>query len=584
MTDHVDAKAAETPRSPHRDALIDEMFSPPDSLLQVLRRRLTAGELVAARDRRVGAGMIGARAAGLVFADALLARATSSFTFAVERDDSIFIGSDVSIAFRATGDVPEDIARQLETVSDRWSETPLIVRPSLPFGAPPSSMCHSIFCLNRGSRDNRSRELLGAVRHIFTDAATLSDAPAALIVSRVHGRTCGTAFFPDLSGVALSFNPYAWNEYIDPKAGAARLVVGLGTHFAKGAEDFSRLVSLNAPERRPEADFDEIRKSSQRRVDYLDLSAGQVATEYFMDMARQPDGMPVNLLSTPDESPHPVTGKTMPILTLEPLVNHGSFIKDLREMLRLLGEAFDHPVELEFTALLAPNGHHTLRVHGCKPWDKLRPARDRIPMAQLLDKNLLFEVHGPVIGRGRVIPVRHIIHVPSAAYAHLPMQDRYEIARTIGRIQRKLEDGALMLIGPGRWGTTTPSLGIPVSFAEINRASVMVEIAEMHEHLTPELSLATHCFNELVAANMLYVAVQPGRERNTFHADLLAAAPNRLEALVPAAARLCDAIRVIDATTLTAGRGLTLYADSWRRQALCYIGQPPDLNPPGNAI
>ena len=69
MTDHVDAKATETPRSPHRDALIDEMFSPPDSLLQVLRRRLTAGELVAARDRRVGAGMIGARAAGLVFAD-----------------------------------------------------------------------------------------------------------------------------------------------------------------------------------------------------------------------------------------------------------------------------------------------------------------------------------------------------------------------------------------------------------------------------------------------------------------------------------------------------------------------------------
>ena len=129
MTDHVDAKATETPRSPHRDALINEMFSPPDSLLQVLRRRLTAGELVAARDRRVGAGMIGARAAGLVFADALLARATSSFTFAVERDDSIFIGSDVSIAFRATGDVPEDIARRLETVSDRWSETPLIVRP-----------------------------------------------------------------------------------------------------------------------------------------------------------------------------------------------------------------------------------------------------------------------------------------------------------------------------------------------------------------------------------------------------------------------------------------------------------------------
>jgi len=205
-------------------------------------------------------------------------------------------------------------------------------------------------------------------------------------------------------------------------------------------------------------------------------------------------------------------------------------------------------------------------------------------MARLLGNNLLFEVQGHVLGLGRALPVRHVIHVPSAAYARLPMQDRYEVARTIGRLQQKLKDGAIMLIGPGRWGTTTPSLGVPVSFAEISRASVIVELGEMHEQLKPELSLATHFFNELVAANMLYVAIQPGRERHTFHPGLLDAAPNRLEELAPAAARLREAIRVIDTASLKPEGGLTVLADSWRRQALCCLGAPPDLNPAGNAI
>ena len=71
-----------------------------------------------------------------------------------------------------------------------------------------------------------------------------------------------------------------------------------------------------------------------------------------------------------------------------------------------------------------------------------------------------------------------------------------------------------MLIGPGRWGTTTPSLGVPVHFAEINTVSVLCEIVAMRDDLVPDVSLGTHFFNDLVENDMLYLALFPKREGN----------------------------------------------------------------------
>jgi hypothetical protein len=49
-----------------------------------------------------------------------------------------------------------------------------------------------------------------------------------------------------------------------------------------------------------------------------------------------------------------------------------------------------------------------------------------------------------------------------------------------------------MLLGPGRWGTASPDLGVPVQFAEINHVSVLCEIVTMRENLIPDVSLGTH--------------------------------------------------------------------------------------------
>ncbi len=74
------------------------------------------------------------------------------------------------------------------------------------------------------------------------------------------------------------------------------------------------------------------------------------------------------------------------------------------------------------------------------------------------------------------------------------------------------EELPALLMGPGRWGTTTPSLGVPVKFAEINNIAVLAEVAFSAGNLMPELSFGTHFFQDLVETNIFYIALFPDKK------------------------------------------------------------------------
>ncbi|HCX65171.1 MAG TPA: hypothetical protein DHN33_08180 [Eubacteriaceae bacterium] len=84
-----------------------------------------------------------------------------------------------------------------------------------------------------------------------------------------------------------------------------------------------------------------------------------------------------------------------------------------------------------------------------------------------------------------------------------------------------LKDESYLLIGPGRWGTTTPSLGVPVRFAEISNAKVICEVAYPDEDLMPELSFGSHFFQDLVESDIFYAAVFQNYKENLFNPGYL---------------------------------------------------------------
>ncbi|MEE9224483.1 MAG: phosphoenolpyruvate synthase, partial [Thermoplasmata archaeon] len=105
-----------------------------------------------------------------------------------------------------------------------------------------------------------------------------------------------------------------------------------------------------------------------------------------------------------------------------------------------------------------------------------------------------------VLGNGVLKGISSIVWVPHRKY---DFTKGYEIAREVGRINDMFEGMVYILVGPGRWATTNPELGIPVSYSEISNAGVVVELS--HERFSPELSYGTHFFADMEASNMLYI-------------------------------------------------------------------------------
>jgi hypothetical protein len=144
-------------------------------------------------------------------------------------------------------------------------------------------------------------------------------------------------------------------------------------------------------------------------------------------------------------------------------------------------------------------------------------------------------------------PVKKIIYVEPKAYTQLPQSQKYDIARIVGKLNKQItdkENEPTILFGPGRWGTTTPSLGIPVNFYEINNITVLVEMAYEGGNLMPELSFGTHFFQDLVEGDIFYVALFPRKEDVILNRKWFSETPNLLTDSLPESGRYADVVKV----------------------------------------
>jgi hypothetical protein len=453
-------------------------------------------------------------------------------------------------------------------------------------------MYKSVFCANQGPRESRLENFLAAVRTIYASTMTESalryrdqrhlldkDEQMALLVMRVSGSVQDNHFYPAVAGVGFSYNPYVWSKDIDPNAGVLRLVVGLGTRAVNRADnDYTRIIALNAPNMRPEGNFDEIRHYAQRKIDYIDLEANQLVSDYFVDVVAREPNLPLELLTSPDRSDNGGRGPKQLILTFDKLISDTDFIKDMREILTTLHKAYNYPVDIEFAVNFDTDKQYKINVLQCRPLQVQGVESIQAPLIEVAEQNLILKTRGVVVGQSRLCSIDRFIYVSPSHYSSLSISARYEIARLIGEINHSVllnKHETLMLIGPGRWGTHSPELGIPVSFSDINRVSIICEIIAMRKGLVPDVSLGTHFLNELVEMNMLYMALFPKKEGNALQTSFFEEAPNKLLKFAPGATKFKDVVRVVEAKDVGSGaNNVKLYADSPEQKAICYRLDP----------
>lgn len=605
--------------------LLHMIVSRNERMLKLAERYLTLEELLAVRRRMIGTGLLGGKATGMLVARAILRNASTRWQEILEPHDSFFVGSDVFYSYLVgngcwrtrqkqrdiatflddveqaqeqmlSGSFPEFVREQFSEMLDYFGQAPIVVRSSSlledSFGNAFSGKYESVFCPNQGSPQERLEAFLAAVRHIYASAMGREallyraqrglldcDEQMALLIQRVSGAAYGRLFFPQVAGVGLSFNPFVWSEQIDPRAGVLRLVFGLGTRAVRRSDDdYTRIVALNAPARRPETTSSEVRGYAQWRVDVLDLERKQHSSLPFEEVVKSCGERTIEMVASRD--PELIrrsreTGRpAFPwVLTFSRLLSETSFVPDMRALLETLEKAYDYPVDVEFTTNFLPDGNYRINLVQCRPFQVKGGGRVQALPGNIAESEIFFRAQGIVIGPSTVTTVGRLIYVVPAVYALLPQSDRYSIARLIGRLTRleNQPEGALVLVGPGRWGTAEPSLGVPVSFAEISRVGALCEIVEMREGLLPDVSLGTHFFNDLVEMEVLYLALTPGQEGNYVNTSLIERVPNRLPALLPEEASWAQAVRVIDPGSIPGEWALRLHADTLRQSAVCHL-------------
>ncbi|HEX9049495.1 MAG TPA: PEP/pyruvate-binding domain-containing protein [Anaeromyxobacter sp.] len=606
----------------HFDGLLRMMLTRDERLAELAGRWLDLPALLAIRRRMIGTGLVGGKAVGMLVARAVLAKSDPRWARRLEPHDSWFAGSDVFYTYlvrngcwrarreqrspatfldgaaeaRARilkGAFPEFILRQFRAMLEYYGQSPIIVRSSSlledGFGNAFTGKYDSVFCPNQGSPDERLEAFLAAVRQVYASAMSEEalryrehrglldrDEQMGILIQRVSGAVHGDLFFPQAAGVALSYNPWAWNPSIDPQAGMIRLVFGLGTRAVdRSDDDYTRVVALNAPLARPETSLDEVSEHAQRRVDVIDLARNRFDTRPFAELAPQLADLPVERFAT-------VRRDRPPVLTFDKLLAATTFVEDVRAMVRTLAEAYRYPVDVEFTANFLPGGQLRLNLVQCRPLQVKEGGVAAPPPLDLPERAIVLASRGPVVGQSTSAPLDRVILVDPDAYDRLGQSDRYEVARVVGRLTRLEPAGhrRIMLLGPGRWGTSTIALGVPTSFAEIQRVSAIVEIVKAGLKVVPDVSLGSHFFNDLVESNMLYLAVYPDRPGYRLQEELLRSERNRLAELLPADARMAGIVRVVDFPLRGDGRSLWLNADCVRQEAVCYLAAPPVVERP----
>lgn len=610
------------------DRLIKMLLSRDENegLFKLCGEYFELGDLIAIGKRMVGTGLVGGKSVGMLLARKILARNAPDVADQLEIHDSFYVGSDVFYSYlvlndcwwdrhrlrgadgfweRArdleerlrSGTFPESTIAQFREILEYFGQSPVIVRSSSlledAYGNSFSGKYESVFCANQGDPESRLANFMEAIRTIY--ASTMSaealsyrrhrgllhrDEQMALLVQRVSGQFYGDLYFPHVGGVGYSFNPYVWSPKIDPEQGMLRLVFGLGTRAVdRHDDDYTRVVALNAPMLRPDGSSDEVRKYSQHIVNVIDLEENAHVSRGFEEVARTAAGLPIDIFASRDTDMERrareagMTDVFSHVLTFKHLLTKTPYAGQMRQMMRVLADAYHHPIDIEFTVNFLDAHEYRINLLQCRPFhfaERLIHVQSpgRIPVG-----DILLQTPGPLIGQSVATEVDRIVYIVPERYSALPMQERYEVARLIGKVTNHAERlTTTVLIGPGRWGTSMPELGIPVTLSQIKNVSMLCEVAAMHEGLTPDLSLGTHFFNDLVDLEIGYMGVAPGRQGSLLNTDLLESSPNRLAELLPDHADRADLVHVIDAEDL-GGRCIFLWADMLKQEGVIYLSE-----------
>ena len=510
---------------------------------------------------RVGDGSLGGKARGLAFLNSLVYKyelsakypgvkisiprtiviATDYFDqFILENDLQYVIDSEVTdeeiLSEFVSSRLPEALVEQLRAYVNT-TRSPLAIRSSSKLedsSYQPFAGVYSTYMIPFvENRDQMLRMLEKAIKSVYasvfyngsrtyiqTTANLLSEEKMGVVVQSICGSEHGGLYYPMLSGVARSVNFYpigsekAEDGVVDMAFGLGKTVVDGGKALRFSPKFPKKILQLSDPKL--------AMRDTQKSMYALDLRPGafKISRNEGVNLANPSVTAALESFSHPElvastfslENNRMVPGITSRgprIITFDAILKYGRFplAQILKDILEICKQELMCDVEMEFAADLVSNSRgQELQVKLLQ----VRPVGeytddDSTTMEKVSEEiKTMILSSSKALGSGSFDGMKYIIHVPSTTFDSARTKD---MAEEISRLNSKIknEEDHYLLIGPGRWGSSDPWLGIPVVWSDISEAKMIVETAIPGFQIEP--SQGTHFFQNITSLGVGYLTI-----------------------------------------------------------------------------
>ncbi len=509
---------------------------------------------------RIGGGSIGGKGRGLAFATRLVDQFALENRFPGVRiyvPPAVILGTDVFNEFLDGNDLrslslrsedEREVVRRFAEARFPWqarqqlasflyeSMFPLAVRSSSLLEDSPYQPFAGIFETIMLPNDNpdpavRLEQLILAIKRVYASTFSrnskafleatpyrLEEEAMAVIVQRMVGRERDGLFFPDLAGVARSFNYYP-TPPMSSSDGIAAVALGLGKTVVEGSPCFRFCPSF--PRHNVEfSTVEDMVKNSQREFWALRMGDTEDRSDSDGDGERRLGLYPLEMAekngvlrwvgSTYSPQNNVVydglSRDGIRLVSMAPILKMDLFplAEILKELLVVGAAGTSSPVEIEFAVNLTtpPDRPKEFAFLQLRPLAVTREL-DTIELEQVSREDLICESPS-VLGHGHLDDIRDMVVVDQNRFERSHSQ---QCAQAVARFNTQLSQAGrpYILVGVGRWGSTHSWLGIPVRWADIAGAQVIVEAGFKDFRVTP--SQGTHFFQNLTSLNIGYFTV-----------------------------------------------------------------------------
>jgi len=374
--------------------------------------------------------------------------------------------------------------------------------------------------------------------YLKASSHSIEEDKMAVILQEVTGKQYDDVYYPNISGVARSINFYPIGSEL-PNEGIANIALGLGEIIVGGGQTLrfspyhpKKILSLSSP--------DSTKRETQQYFYGLDMDPDgyKVSTSEAINKKKisirdaEKHGSLKFVASTYDLQNNMIRPGVLQdgirVITFDNILKYNNFPlpEILKDLLRIGQREMRNPIEIEFAVKLdVPQGHpKEFSFLQIRPIVESRETMCKLPEKFNIEDTIIYSESA--LGNGNYGNIRDLVYVKPETF---DAANTWKIAAAVESINKKFSksDVQYILIGPGRWGSSDPWLGIPVIWPQISSAKIIVEAGLKDFRIDP--SQGTHFFQNLTSFKVGYLTINPFIDDGFFDLKYLNSQPAEYE-------------------------------------------------------